>query len=277
MRVGPREAPPAYRFAVTVLRPPLMSLTRRAWTGAENLPRDRGFVAVTNHISHVDPLVFAHFLNDAGIMPHFLGKVEVFDVPVVGAILRGARQIPVRRETGTAGEAYAAAVAAVEAGECVAIYPEATLTREPGLWPMRGKTGAARVALSTHCPVIPIAQWGAHRVLPPYARRPSLRRHTMQVRAGAPVPLEDLYAAPLTAEVLHEATERIMSAITRELEHLRGEPAPLERFDPRSQGVSVIGPPRAVPPRTVGGGGDPAANPPTDTPTPGADESEDPT
>jgi len=226
-----------------------MALTRRDWSGSENLPRDRGFVAVTNHISHVDPLVFAHFLNDAGVMPHFLGKVEVFDLPFVGSVLRGAEQIPVLRETGHAAEAYAAAVAAVEAGKCVAIYPEATLTREPGLWPMRGKTGAARVALATRCPVIPIAQWGAQRILAPYAKRPSLLpRHTMQVRAGAPVPLDDLYAVPVTGTVLAEATERIMAAITHELEQLRGERAPVGRYDPRAHGLSVTGPPRPVAP-----------------------------
>lgn len=249
MRVGPRHAPPAYRFVVAVLRPLLMALTRRDWTGVENLPRERGFVAVSNHISHVDVLVLAHFLNDAGIVPHFLGKVEVFDLPVVGAIVRAAEQIPVRRETGQASDSYAAAVEAIRAGQCVGIYPEGTLTRQPDLWPMRGKTGAARVALETRCPVVPVAQWGAQEVLAPYGRRPSLLpRHTMRVRAGRPVDLDDLYGEPVTAEVLAEATERIMAALTTELELLRGEQAPPGRYDPRSHGITVTGPPRAATP-----------------------------
>ncbi len=249
MRTGPRHSPPAYRFAVTVLRPLLMSLTRRSWTGAENLPRDRGFVAVSNHISHVDPFVFAHFLNDEGIVPHFLGKVEVFRIPLVGAILRGADQIPVYRETGQASDAYRAAVAAVEDGKCVAIYPEGTVTREPNLWPMRGKTGAARIALETGCPVVPVAQWGAQEILGPYSHRPSvLPRHTMQVSAGRPVDLADLQGRPVTAEVLAEATERIMVALTHQLEGLRGESAPEGRYDPREHGITVTGRPRAVTP-----------------------------
>lgn len=249
MRLGPRHSPPAYRFVVTVLRPLLMSLTRRDWSGAEHLPHDRGFVAVSNHVSHVDPFIFSHFLNDAGIVPHFLGKVEVFKIPVIGSILRGAEQIPVYRETGQASDAYRAAVEAIGEGKCMAIYPEGTLTRQPDLWPMRGKTGAARVALETRCPVIPIAQWGAQEILAPYGRRPSvLPRHTMQVRAGEPVRLDDLYDQPVTAEVLAEATERIMAALTRELEVLRGEKAPSGRFDPREQGISVTGRPRALRP-----------------------------
>ncbi|EAP97690.1 putative acyltransferase [Janibacter sp. HTCC2649] len=226
-----------------------MSLTKREWSGAENLPRGRGFVAVSNHVSHVDPFIFAHFLNDSGIVPHFLGKVEVFRIPLIGAILRGAEQIPVYRETGQASDAYRAAVEAVGEGKCIAIYPEGTVTREPNLWPMRGKTGAARIALETRCPIIPIAQWGAQQVLAPYGHRPSvLPRHTMQVRAGTPVDLSDLYDQPVTTEVLADATERIMAALTRGVEELRGDTAPAGRFDPREQGITVTGRPRAAKP-----------------------------
>ena len=239
--------PFGYRFAIRLLRPLLMWLTRRDWSGADNLPTHGGWVVVTNHNSHLDPLVFAHFLVDHGRSPRFLGKIEVFKVPVVGAVLRSADQIPVYRESGRAADAYRAAVQAVRDAKCVAIYPEGTLTRDPGLWPMRGKTGAARVALETRCPVIPIAHWGAQDVLAPYGRLPRLfPRKTVHVRAGAPVPLEDLYDLPHNAEVLREATARIMAAVTAELEVLRGEKAPPERFDPRRHGVTSIGRPKPL-------------------------------
>ena len=239
--------PFAYRFAIAVLRPLLMLLTRREWSGAENLPPHGGFVVCTNHYSYLDPLVFAHYLVDHQLAPRFLGKVEVFKVPVVGAVVRGADQIPVYRETGRAIDAYRAAVDAVRAGKTVAIYPEGTLTRDPELWPMRGKTGAARVALETRCPVLPIANWGAQEILSPYSRRVRLLpRRTMKVRAGKPVPLDDLYGREVTPEVLHEATARIMRAITAELEVLRGAKAPVVRFDPRTHGVTAIGKPRPL-------------------------------
>lgn len=239
--------PPAYRFAVAVLRPLLMLFTTRHWTGAENLPREGGFVAVTNHYSHLDPLVFGHYLVDHGYAPRYLGKIEVFRVPVVGAVLRGADQIPVHRETGRASDAFRSAVAAVRAGKTVAIYPEGTLTRDPGLWPMRGKTGAARVALETRCPVVPIATWGAADVLAPYSKRLRLLpRKRMTVHAGAPVDLTDLYDRPLSGEVLTEATSRIMAALTHELEAIRGERAPAARFDPRRHGITSTGKPRPL-------------------------------
>ncbi len=232
--------PFTYRLAIAIVRPLLMLFTKREWSGAENLPTEGGYVVCPNHYSYLEPLVFGHFLVDHGHSPRYLGKVEVFKTPVVGAIVRNADQIPVYRESGRAADSYRAAVAAVRAGKGVAIYPEGTLTRDPDLWPMRGKTGAARVALETRCPVIPVATWGAHEVLAPYSTRLRLLpRRTMQVRAGAPVRLDDLHGREITTEVLHEATARIMAAITAELEVLRGEKAPVVRFDPRTHGITV--------------------------------------
>lgn len=239
-----------YGLAVLIIRPPLLVLTRRRWHGTQHIP-DGGAVAVVNHISHVDPLTFAHFLYDTGRLPRFLAKSGLFSVPVVATVLRGAGQIPVYRESEDAATAYSAAVEAVRRGELVAIYPEATLTRDPDLWPMAGKTGAARIALETGAPVIPVAQWGPHLVLPPYRSRPSLvPRRTMHVRAGPPVDLADLtdrtdvFARAVDADLLAEATERIMAAITGLLEEIRGERAPALRFDPREGGVPRTGDPR---------------------------------
>jgi 1-acyl-sn-glycerol-3-phosphate acyltransferase len=99
---------------------------------------------------------------------------------------------------------------------------------------MTGKTGAARVALQTKCPVIPIAQWGANELLPPYAKKPHiLPRKTHHVLAGPPVDLTRFYDQEMSPELLKEATEVIMAAITRRLEEIRGEKAPEKRYDPR--------------------------------------------
>jgi 1-acyl-sn-glycerol-3-phosphate acyltransferase len=103
---------------------------------------------------------------------------------------------------------------------------------------MTGKTGAARVALQTKCPVIPIAQWGANELLPPYAKKPDLfPRKTHHVLAGPPVDLSRFYDKEMTPELLKEATEDIMAAITRLLEEIRGEKAPETRYDPRRERI----------------------------------------
>jgi 1-acyl-sn-glycerol-3-phosphate acyltransferase len=240
--VTARELSPAYRLAERLLRPPLTALTRRDWRGAENLPTDSGFVACSNHLSYVDPLTLAHFLFDNGCPPRFLAKQAVFEVPVVGRIVAGAGQIPVKRGSVDAGLSLDAAVQAVRAGECVVVYPEGTLTRDPNLWPMAGKTGAARIALTTGAPVIPIAQWGAQDLLEPYGKRLHVFRHPLvHVWAGPPVDLSPWQGRPLDAAVLAEASEAILAAITGVLEEIRGEDAPAERWDPKRRNLPPTG------------------------------------
>jgi len=81
--------------------------------------------------------------------------------------------------------------------------------------------------------------------LPAYAARPHLfPRKTTSYKVGDPVELSDLMGQPVTSEVLHEATDRIMAAVTALVEELRGERAPAVRFDPRTSGVAEIGNPR---------------------------------
>ncbi|CAN5433413.1 lysophospholipid acyltransferase family protein [soil metagenome] len=212
--------------AVAVVRPLLMLLTHRDWKGAELLPAE-GFVLAANHISHADPLLLAHFVHDSGIPPRFLAKASVLDFPIIGRVLRATGQIPVYRETAAAHDALRAAVSAVRRGDCIIVYPEGTLTRDAALWPMTGKTGAAKIALTTGCPVMPVAQWGAQDILPPDAHLPRLfPRRVSRVRVGPAVDLDDLRQQDLTGQVLREGTERIMTAITRLLEGLRDLRAP---------------------------------------------------
>ena len=148
-----RRLPPAYRFVVLILRPLLLLLTKRDWHGMQHLPKDGGWIAAPNHMSYFDPFVVALFLYDSGFPPFFLGKEAVFRIPVFGKLVKWSGQIPVYRGTGQAAGAYRAAVDAVHEGKTVVIFPEGTLTRDPRQWPMRGKTGAARLALQTGRPL----------------------------------------------------------------------------------------------------------------------------
>ena len=228
---APQRSNRVYRNVARVVRPVLFASTRPDWRGTEHLPAEGGFIAAANHMTNVDPLTFAHFLYDNGFAPKVLAKSSLFGVPVVGPVLRATGQIPVYRNTVDAGKSLGAAVEAIAAGECVAVFPEGTLTREPDLWPMAGKTGVARLALTTRAPVIPVAQWGPHELLGRYAKLPRpIPRKRVTVVAGPQVDLDDLYGRPQEATVLREATERVMVAITGLLEEIRGEQAPAERF-----------------------------------------------
>jgi 1-acyl-sn-glycerol-3-phosphate acyltransferase len=225
----------AYRLTVVILRPIMMVLTKRDWHGAEHIPKTDGFVVAVNHVSHVDPIAFAHFLYDNGRVPRYLAKASLFTMPVVGWVVRNSGQIPVVRESRDAAEAFRGAVVAIEAGECVAVYPEGTITKDPAGWPMVGKTGAARIALTTGCPVVPVAQLGPEHLFPASkgSRPHPFPRKTMHVTAGPPVDLDDLRGRPITPEVLRQATERIMHDITDLLAGIRHETPPAIAYDMR--------------------------------------------
>jgi 1-acyl-sn-glycerol-3-phosphate acyltransferase len=231
---SPARSNRAYRNVARIVRPIFMAITKRDWHGAEHLPTDVGFIVASNHMTNIDPLTFAHFLWDNGFAPKILAKASLFKVPVFGGILRSLGQIPVYRNTTAAADSLAAGVAAIDSGECVAVFPEGTLTREPDLWPMVGKTGVARLALMTRAPLVPVAQWGAQDLLGRYSKwfKP-IPPKKISVTAGPPVVLDDLYGRPLDNATLREATERVMDAITALLEGIRGEQAPVVRYDPR--------------------------------------------
>jgi 1-acyl-sn-glycerol-3-phosphate acyltransferase len=188
---------------------------------------------VLNHYSFFDPISVGHFLVATGRTPRFLAKAGVFKQPTLGKLFRAAGQIPVYRESRDAALAFRDAVAAVERGEAVVVYPEGTMTKDPGLWPMAGKSGAARIAMRTGAPVLPIAQWGAQEVFAPYSKKPKFfPRKTLRVTAGPPIHLDELVGTQVTTESLRVSTERIMDDITGLLAGIRGEQPPAVRFDP---------------------------------------------
>ncbi len=227
---------PWMRFAVLVIKPLLLVFTKRDWRGREHVPRG-GVILAANHISHVDPLTLCDWvLHDVRRIPRFLAKDTLFKGSgIVGRTMRGAGQIPVYRKTADASLALRDAVDALRRGECVVIYPEGTVTRDPQKWPMVPKTGVARLALLSGAPVVPVAQWGPQDILDSY-RRPGLHllpRKRVRMLAGPPVDLSPYAGKELTAEVLRSATADVMRAITRLVEELRGETAPAEVHDPR--------------------------------------------
>ena len=147
--------------------------------------------------------------------------------------MRRLGQLPVYRGQSDAALVLRDAEQGLRNGACVIFYPEATVTRDPDRWPMVAKTGAARLALSTGAPVIPVAHWGAQDVLPYGSFKPHvLPRRTVHILAGPPVDLSAFAGQPLTSQTLRAATAVIMADITRLLGELRGAAPPAEPYHP---------------------------------------------
>ena len=244
-----------YRFVIVVVKPLLWLFTTREHRGTELVPETGGIIVVANHVSELDPFMVGEFLYDIGRPPRFLAKKELFRKPPVKWILEGAKQIPVDRGSAEAAQALSAAVAALDRGECILIYPEGSATRDPALWPMKARTGAARLALLSGAPVVPVAQWGPQVILPYKARRPKLLPRTrISVLAGPPVDLTGYVGKPVTAELLRDATTTIMRAVASLLGELRGEQPPDTFYEPERANLPSSNPPTSNPP---------TSNPPT--------------
>jgi 1-acyl-sn-glycerol-3-phosphate acyltransferase len=216
-----------------ILRPLIPVLMKNDWHGQENFPATGGMILAANHLSYFDVLALSLFSDHAGRYPVFLAKSSLFDIKVLGPIIRKLGQLPVYRNQADAALVLRDAEQGVRNGACVIFYPEATVTRDPDLWPMAAKSGAARLALATGAPVIPVAHWGAQDILPYGSFKPRLLpRKRVQVLAGPAVDLSAFDGQPLTSENLRLATELIMADITKLLAKLRGEIPPAEPYHP---------------------------------------------
>lgn len=237
------ERTPAFWTLAAILIPPFSAMAGIRQHHAERVPAEGAFVLAPNHYSEIDPLVMAIALWRTGRVPRFMAKASLFKVPIVGAALRATQQIPVDRAGAVRGaDPMAAAQQLVDEQQAVIIYPEGSLTRDPDLWPMRGKSGAVRMALQADVPLIPAVHWGTQHLMPRYGKgiRPFPRK-TIDVLYGEPLDLSAYRGKPLDTASLTKATEELMTAITKLLAELRGEQPPAERWNPSSQGQSETG------------------------------------
>ncbi len=222
-----------FGFAIALLWPFTMFGTRVGWSGGEHLPRTGGALIAANHVSFMDPIFDVAFCVSHGRMPRFLAKSELWNVPVVRSVLGKGGHIPVYRTSARAGDAYRDAIEAVNRGEIVVFYPEATYTADPAGWPMKAKNGIGRIALVTGAPVIPLANWGTQDVLPQSGGFPRwFRGKRVTVVAGPPVDLSAWAGGPRTRSALDGITSAIMKDVTALVGDIRGEVPPAEPYDP---------------------------------------------
>ena len=237
------EKTPIFRLLAFLLLPFMTLLARYVLHGTEKVPVTGAFVLAPNHYSEIDPIVIGVAMWKVGRMPRYLAKASLFTVPVLGWLLRKSGQVPVERAGVSRGsDPLAGARQIAKNGLAVVIYPEGSLTRDPGLWPMRGKTGAVRTALEQGIPLIPAAHWGTQLIMPRYAKRISIfPRKTVHILFGDPVDLSAFQGRGLDSATLTEATAVLMDAIAVLLEELRGEKAPAERWDPTKHNQQETG------------------------------------
>jgi 1-acyl-sn-glycerol-3-phosphate acyltransferase len=243
MSTSPRSRwhpPRLWLFFQSLARILLFPLARLRVTG--DVPahlRAGPLILAANHVSPADPVVLAAATRVRRLAPRIMATGGLFRTPVVGALMRACGHIRVDRRTDTVARALDDAGDALAAASIVMVYPEGRIGLDPTMWPERGKTGAARLALAAGAPVVAVAQWGAHELLPYSAPRGALRgllrslrrRPVVRVHFGTEVDLSGL--EPGMPGHAQQATDRIIDALAAELAPLRpDEPDEPRRPDP---------------------------------------------
>ncbi len=237
-RASPEKSRPSVFWVLAALFIPIWSLmTRYRFTPESRLPKTGPFILSPNHFSEVDPLTIGVAVWKLGRVPRFMAKASLFKVPVLRWILRISGQIPVERDSRASRKQRSNPISAAneivrkQAG--VIVYPEGTLTRDPELWPMRGKSGAVRLALETGIPLYPVAHWGTQELFPRYGKklRPFPPKKIM-IAVAEPLDLSEFQGKPITQETAAKATKKLMDEITRLLAELREQQPPAELWDP---------------------------------------------
>jgi 1-acyl-sn-glycerol-3-phosphate acyltransferase len=209
---------PVFRtLEITVSAAVAVSGSRITYLGLENIPDRGGAVVAINHTSYIDwaPAALAAYKRHRRL--RFMIKQEMTKVKIVNFLIRHTGTIPVDRRAGAG--AYAVAVERLSAGELVAVYPEATISRSFEL--KEFKTGAARMAIDAQVPIIPLIVWGAHRRWtkdqPRILKRAKI---PITVMVGAPLPPAETVAA--TDAVLRESMTALLHRAQESYEHPEG-------------------------------------------------------
>jgi len=222
-------------FCQVIMYPVSFLLGRKKTSGRKNIEIEGGYVLVANHISHLDPLYDSVAVRKSGRVPRFMAKASLWKVPVLGRALAGTYQIPVERTGAGAGQhALELAIDALDKGRIVLIYPEGTVTRDPGHWPMKPRPGIGSLALAGDFPVIPVAHWGSHQVYASYVegrRFKPLPRKDVRTVFGPPIDLTELRSRPVDARSIRDASLLIMTVVRDMVAEIRGETPPVEFYD----------------------------------------------
>jgi 1-acyl-sn-glycerol-3-phosphate acyltransferase len=184
----------AYRRTLT---PVIRRLYRVEVRGQEHVPLTGPLVVAGNHESILDPFLLA------AVIPrqvHFIGKSEFWRYRPLRWWLGTVGAIPVVRGGGDVA-AVASAIEALDAGEAVGLFPEGGVN-----WSGPWKRGAARMALATGAPLLPVRLLDVRRAM----GRGSFGFPPLAALIGEPIPVE---RAEPTEELARELTDRLQAAV----------------------------------------------------------------
>ena len=179
----------------------------------ERAPLEGPVILASNHASYLDPP-----LVGAGLRRHinYLAREDLFQVPVMGWVLRQWQVVPVDRDGGGAA-GLRAILDRLLAGGAIILFPEGTRTRDGKLQSVR--SGIGLTVIKSRAPVVPVRVFGTFEAYGRHLRFP--RPHRVAVKYGQPMRFEQLRAEAKVCskarlkEIYQQVADEIMAAIAR--------------------------------------------------------------
>ncbi|RME09495.1 MAG: 1-acyl-sn-glycerol-3-phosphate acyltransferase [Ardenticatenia bacterium] len=201
-----RYLPRFYHIANWLLRHVIFRLLLRVHVeGLHHIPQKGAFILISNHMSFLDPPLIGTYIPREVVM---MSKVENFEKPIIGHIVRWYGAFPVRRGAGDI-RALKQALRVLRDGQVLYLAPEGT--RSPTHSLLRGKEGLALLAVQANVPVVPVAIWGQEQWRKAW---PRLRRPDVYIRVGRPFWLRSEQRRP-PRDVLQKLTDAAMCRLAQ--------------------------------------------------------------
>jgi len=219
----------SYRLAWIFFRTLYLTCFRCRYLHPERVPMHGPVILAANHASFLDPPLIGAGFNR---MVNYLARNTLFDAPVVGALLRSWKVVPVDREGG-GGAGLKAILDRLIDGGVILLFPEGTRTSDGHLRP--AKSGIGLTVIKSTAPVVPVRVFGTFEAYGRHMKIPRPRRVT--VKYGHPLDFKELRAEaktcskPRLKEIYQQIADEIMASIAR-LDQRADVPEELARRSP---------------------------------------------
>lgn len=202
-----------------VVYPPIIRIVKGLWKylglqftfyGEAHVPTNGSAILAMNHVGYLDFALAGTAVLPSGRLVRFMAKREIFDHPITGPLMRGMKHISVDRKNG--GPSFIAALRALQKGELVGVFPEATISQSFELKEM--KNGVIRLAMESGAPILPTVIWGSQRIWTKNLPRDFRRKNVpVYVAIGQPMYLTGNDDIEGSMKLLHARMQELLTQV----------------------------------------------------------------
>lgn len=199
------------RWGYSLLKKILGPIIRWIWIheikGLENVPKDGRIIVASNHESYFD---FICFIAVSPRKIHYLSAEKFYKSKFWKPLMEVTGQIKVDRENHDKTHTHKIVLSALKQERMIGIFPEGTRSRDGKM--LKAYTGAAKFALKTKTPILPVGVIGTRDIMAPHDKRPKFVK-IAKIRIGEPMHFHEHYDKEHTEEIFREVTDKVMLKI----------------------------------------------------------------